>query len=85
MIVQAPSESKASQKFEEKAPAASSIIEEEPEDDSSKQDAQKAKELGNAAYKAKKFEEAIKYYDEAIKLDDSDISFLTNRLALLTA
>ena len=44
-----------------------------------KADAQKAKEAGNAAYKARQFEEAIEHYDRAIKLDDSDISFLTNR------
>lgn len=37
------------------------------------------KELGNAAYKAKKFDEAIKHYNTAIELDDTDISFLTNR------
>ena len=44
-----------------------------------KADAQKAKEAGNAAYKARQFEDAIGHYDLAIKLDDSDISFLTNR------
>lgn len=39
----------------------------------------KAKEEGNAAYKAKRFDEAIGHYDRAIELDDTDISFLTNR------
>ena len=58
-------------------------MKEDTEIDSSKAEAQKAKERGNAAYKAKNFEEAIKHYDAAIELDDSDISFLTNRYATL--
>jgi len=44
-----------------------------------KAQAVKEKEAGNAAYKAKDFPKAIQHYDSAIKLDDSDISFLTNR------
>ncbi len=60
-------------------------MEEEPVDEAEKAlreqkaDAQKAKEAGNAAYKARQFEKAVEHYDHAIKLDDSDISFLTNR------
>lgn len=60
-------------------------MEEEPVDEAEKAmreqkaEAQKAKEAGNAAYKARQFKEAIEHYDLAIKLDDSDISFLTNR------
>lgn len=46
-----------------------------------KADAQKEKEAGNAAYKARQFEKAIQHYDRAVELDDSDISFLTNRQA----
>ena len=38
-----------------------------------------AKERGNKAYKAKKFEEAVKHYDEAISLDATDITFYTNK------
>ena len=49
------------------------------EADEDKQKAVREKELGNAAYKAKNFDEAIQHYDAAIELDDSDISFLTNR------
>ncbi len=41
--------------------------------------AQEEKAAGNAAYKAKNFEEAIAHYDEAVRLDDTDISFITNR------
>ena len=46
-----------------------------------KDDALKAKEQGNAAYKARKFDEAIGHYDKAYELYDEDISFLTNRSA----
>ena len=75
-----PSETRTSErKTAEKAATTPKPMEEDSKQDSSKMEAQKAKELGNAAYKAKKFEEAIKHYDAAIELDDSDISFLTNR------
>lgn len=47
-----------------------------------KESAQQAKQRGNEAYKAKRFEEAIAAYNEAIALDDSDISFITNRAAV---
>lgn len=64
------------------------VPEPEPEQDSEekqkerrKADAQQAKEQGNAAYKARKFDEAISHYDKAYELYDEDISFLTNRSA----
>jgi stress-induced-phosphoprotein 1 len=44
-----------------------------------KAEAQKAKLEGNAAYSARRFDEAITHYNRALELDDSDISFLTNR------
>ena len=44
-----------------------------------KEEALRAKDQGNAAYKAKKFDEAISHYDKAYELYDEDISFLTNR------
>jgi len=47
-----------------------------------KEDAIKEKELGNAAYKKKSFEEAIKHYKAAIELDATDISFITNLSAV---
>lgn len=47
-----------------------------------KEQALKEKEQGNAAYKAKNFDEAITHYDKAFELYDEDISFLTNRAAV---
>ena len=44
-----------------------------------KEEALRAKEQGNAAYKARKFDEAISHYDKAYEVYDEDISFLTNR------
>lgn len=40
------------------------------------------KEAGNAAYKSKKFEEALTHYDTAIELDPDNISFRTNKAAV---
>ena len=39
----------------------------------------KEKELGNAAYKKKDFETAIKHYDDAFNLDPTNITILTNK------
>lgn len=39
------------------------------------------KNLGNEAFKAKKYQEAIGHYNEAIKLDESDPVFYSNRSA----
>ena len=55
----------------------------EPELASEKKAALEEKAKGNAAYKAKDFETALKHYDAAIALDDTDISFLTNKAAVL--
>ena len=40
------------------------------------------KQLGNAAYKKKDFETALRHYDAAIALDDTDVSFVTNKAAV---
>ena len=41
-----------------------------------------AKERGNTLYKAKQFEEALAAYDEAVALDPSAITFLSNKAAV---
>ncbi|KAK3261357.1 DNA binding protein, partial [Cymbomonas tetramitiformis] len=58
------------------------MTDEEQAEKKAKEDAIKEKELGNAAYKKKEFETAIEHYNKAIELNDSDISFLTNRAAV---
>ena len=55
--------------------------EEEAGEKSRRAQAQREKEAGNAAYKARQFEAAIAHYDKAAELDPDDISFLTNRCA----
>lgn len=41
------------------------------------------KEKGNVAYKAKRLDEALGHYEAAIGLDGSDVSFRTNKAAVL--
>lgn len=41
-----------------------------------------AKEAGNAAYRKRDFDAALKHYDTAITLDPTDMSFRTNRAAV---
>ena len=53
------------------------VLGEKKEPRERKVEAQREKEAGNAAYK-KDFETAIQHYTKAMKLDDGDISFLTN-------
>jgi len=45
-------------------------------------DALKRKEEGNAFYKSKKFKEALEKYDEAIALDPTNMTFLSNKAAV---
>jgi hypothetical protein len=47
--------------------------------DDQKQQALKEKELGNQAYKQRQFEEALTHYDKAWELDNTNITFLTNK------
>ncbi|TSL28166.1 Stress-induced-phosphoprotein 1 [Bagarius yarrelli] len=42
----------------------------------------KEKDLGNAAYKKKDFETALKHYEEAFKLDPTSMTFLSNQAAV---
>ncbi|XP_068186984.1 stress-induced-phosphoprotein 1 [Antennarius striatus] len=47
-----------------------------------KKKALKEKELGNAAYKNKDFETALKHYDEAVKHDPTNMTYLSNQAAV---
>ncbi|KAH8263374.1 hypothetical protein KR044_007852, partial [Drosophila immigrans] len=56
--------------------------EEMNEEDRKKYFAKQEKELGNAAYKKKEFETALKHYNAAIEHDPSDITFHNNIAAV---
>ena len=61
-------------------PAPEPMVVDEPS--GPKAEAKQEKVLGNAAYKAKNFDVALEHYDKAIALDDTDISFITNKAAV---
>ncbi|KAB1217058.1 Hsp70-Hsp90 organizing protein 3 [Morella rubra] len=65
----------------EPEPEPMELPEEEKEAKERKAQAQKEKDLGNAAYKKKDFDTAIAHYTKAMELDDEDISYTTNRAA----
>lgn len=48
------------------------------------QDAEKEKQLGNEAFKKGDLEEAIKHYDEAIKIDPKNVLYYTNKSSALS-
>lgn len=48
-----------------------------------KEQALKEKDLGNAAYKKKEFDTAIEHYNKAIELDPTNITFYSNKAAVL--
>ncbi|KAI9008317.1 hypothetical protein BC832DRAFT_553737 [Gaertneriomyces semiglobifer] len=77
-------------KEEQRKPAASKPAEPEPEltgeeaeQKKKRADSDKEKDLGNAAYKARKFDEALQHYDKAFELDDTNLPVLTNKAAAL--
>ncbi|KAF9159559.1 Hsp90 cochaperone [Mortierella sp. AD011] len=52
------------------------------EEELKKKEAAKIKDLGNASYKARKFDEALEHYGKAWELDPTNISILTNKAAV---
>ncbi|KAL3910667.1 MAG: hypothetical protein SGILL_007603 [Bacillariaceae sp.] len=85
----APSPAPAASKKEEKAPEPKEVEEDwsklSPEEREKKETEKKArlkKEEGNQLYKAKKFDEALAAYDEAIAIDPSNMTFLSNKAAV---
>ncbi|KAF9164396.1 Hsp90 cochaperone [Actinomortierella ambigua] len=74
----------AKKKKEEEAKKEEAIKEEEmpSEEDLKKKEALAAKDLGNAAYKKRKFDEALEHYGKAWDLDPTNISILTNKAAV---
>ncbi|WOL10086.1 hsp70-Hsp90 organizing protein [Canna indica] len=66
----------------EPEPQPMEVSEEGKEAKERKAEAQKEKDLGNAAYKKKDFETAIQHYTRAMELDNEDISYITNRAAV---
>ncbi|KAJ2597201.1 Hsp90 cochaperone [Coemansia sp. RSA 1721] len=58
------------------------LTEDEKEAAVKKAQASEAKNLGNSAYKARNFEEALEHYSKAIELDATDITFWNNKAAV---
>ncbi|KAJ2363363.1 Hsp90 cochaperone, partial [Coemansia sp. RSA 2607] len=58
------------------------LTEEDKEAAAKKQQAAEAKNLGNNAYKARQFDEALEHYSKAIELDQTDITFWNNKAAV---
>lgn len=59
------------------------LPEEEKQKIYKKREAVEIKNKGNALYKEKKFKQAIEMYDKAIEMDPSEMSFLTNKAAVV--
>ncbi|PVV00510.1 hypothetical protein BB560_005107, partial [Smittium megazygosporum] len=55
---------------------------EKSESEKLKEEADAKKALGNAAYKKKQFDEALSYYDAAIEICPSEITYYTNKSAV---
>ncbi|KAJ2663178.1 Hsp90 cochaperone [Coemansia sp. RSA 1200] len=56
--------------------------EENKETAAKKAEAAEAKAKGNAAYKARSFDEALEHYSKAIEIDSTDITFWNNKAAV---
>ncbi|XP_065355710.1 stress-induced-phosphoprotein 1 [Calliphora vicina] len=70
------------QKNPEPAKPAEPNVDEMTEDERKKYLAKKEKEAGNAAYKKKDFEVALKHYNAALELDPTDITYYNNIAAV---
>ncbi|KAJ1540283.1 hypothetical protein HK405_011452 [Cladochytrium tenue] len=85
----APSSSSSRPAPSAKAPEPEPMHVEEEVDDEEKEQRNKRKlsderkDAGNKLYKSRKFEDAIKAYDEAWEADDSNVAVLTNKSAVL--
>ena len=58
------------------------MTEEEKEQKKAKDQAVAKKNEGNKEYKAKNFEKALQFYDEAIALDSNELTYYTNKAAV---
>jgi len=80
-----PVATKIEEVYEEPEPMEEELPELSPAESKKREDqkaALKAKENGNELYKAKKFEEALAAYDEAVELDPTCMTFLSNKAAV---
>jgi len=65
-----------------KAEEEAALPEEEKAKIARKKEAEAKKALGNDAYKAKQFAKALEHYAEAIAIDNTDLTYYTNRAAV---
>jgi len=76
-------EPKAEPKSEQKPEPKIEEVVEETEAETNRRKSNAEKDLGNAEYKQKKFDEAISHYDAAFELDKTNVAVLTNKSAAL--
>lgn len=70
------------EELRKKAEAEAAMPAEEREKLQRKKDAEAKKNEGNAAYKNKNFSEALRFYEEAIQIDPTELTFYTNKAAV---
>ncbi|KAJ2709797.1 Hsp90 cochaperone [Coemansia spiralis] len=75
-----PAPAAAAAKEEEEEPV--ELTEEDKEAAAIKSQAEEAKTQGNAAYKARRFDEALESYSKAIELNGTDITYWNNKAAV---
>lgn len=77
-----PPKPKEEQKPKEPPKPAEPKLEDMTEEERKKYLAKKEKDAGNAAYKKKDFENALKFYNKALEIDPTDITFYNNIAAV---